>query len=226
MESIEGSKNFVFRGGGRGSAVIIANQDLEVRDQYFPFINRRVNASIPSGLNKTYDNKILFRRPYIDTVYQVTSQGVKPYVIFDFLEDSAPAEEVYKPQIDEMKINNYPILFNYMELENHFNFICLFLNPNKLYQGIFNKKTNETLVFSRDEVLNDISFENKTSYVIGIDPSTNSFIYQVEPNSVIQGVKLSEDEFKDSPNWQKASNLVKQVSEEDNPILIFAKLKE
>lgn len=216
------NQSYVFIIGGRDLSLVVTDSNLKNEKRYFPFLNRVVNALISDPVQRTYDNKVLARRYLIDTIYQVSLGGIEPYISFDFLDYQAPYEEISKPEINMDALARYCVISSCYELPGHI--VFKFRQRGIDYLGIFNKKNNKVISLEQQEVFNDITFENNSS-MIGVDPNTNTVIYKVEANYLKKGIKDSESEHSDLPNWKKAAALAEQITNQDNPIIMFAKLK-
>ncbi len=207
------------------------DSSMKISKAYFPynssdFINPTIKFSTPeTGDFYTYNKNRHFFSPYKNQVYQVTEEGLKSKYLFDFKEEGFN-EEYLSQKTDlyqHMKKGEFYQLAGVFENEDVVIF-SFYQRSNGIghlgYYSKNNKKSICSLGFTA----------GKNNYFHGntIAAYNSWIIAKVKPEELLSWVKTI-DKNTISPENEYSrlkKNIADSVSQDDNPLLMFYKLKQ
>ncbi|WP_106829410.1 6-bladed beta-propeller [Parabacteroides pacaensis] len=182
------------------------------KDQYFSY-------SHPYHFTKN-GNKIFYEDCYNDTIYEVTSKGIKPFFIADFGDLKIPKSLPINDDIFlDPKLRTYCSDVCFFKLSNHY-ISFIFLHENRGIVCIYNRNSKESHIFG--SIRNDIdpigismpiplAIKDKKIYLV----TQEGWIYN-QYIALKQSEKASDHQLADAIK----DSLGREPQEEDNPTLI------
>jgi hypothetical protein len=171
-----------------------------------------------------YENNLYFKENFNDTIYQVIHNDLVAHTVmhtgkylWPYELKWLPYEMVEKTHLELFKLTN--IFESGSHLFFHFH---LTNQPDKKILGLFDKNFNQLKLLDSDKGIEDDIYE-----FVPLNPL--SLTIHNEAMGYIEGYKV-ENWFKENP--EKVARLpphlikLQNISENDNPLVIFAKLKE
>lgn len=203
--------------------LILTDQELKLKDTYFPYGTRSLNVLIPNPLFSNSNGELIFRRFMNDTLFKITSfERPSPYIIIDYGEYKMDINQVLlNPDPDkafgDMRADYCMTLYYYENL----NFLYLsFLLKNEKWIYIKSNMSGKSFLFKKQNLIDDITLD-PLSIVVGT--YEDYFIFTGNPGrilSAIENINLSED----TPSHiRELKELSKNISPEDNTILFAVK---
>ncbi len=211
--------------GSEPYELTIATPKGEVKNQYLPKLKLRK----PLGINSLYKtaNRTYFKTTYNDTVYKILESGnmISDYYI-DYgnkalkikeFEGLANADQKLKKNL--YKYCNTVSLFD----NNNFRYLTFTYN-NELWINIHNNRTNTNILTKKENIENDITLE-KSSYIIGT--KNNKFVFLVQPQDLLLELSHNKDNTYSNEYVNRIKKIIKEkeITEEDNPILVLYTFK-
>lgn len=208
------------------NTVIIANKELKKTRSYFAENqNHNFILGVPTRLTTTDEGAVLFSPPYDSKIYEITNDGFKAKYCFDCTFGKSLPNDVavtLSPQNRSKILNSEGYIVYRGDLINCKNSLCFSFTYgngssfNDQYLFFFDKesKKGKTVYKYSKEVLAGLLFnEPKGSY-------EDFFISVVGPEKV-NAIDIESLDFPES-----FKTALRSVKEEDNPLLIFYKLKK
>lgn len=207
-------------------AVLVANKDFKTIRSYYP-VNQNHNfiLGVPTRLTTTDEGAVLFSPPYDNKIYEITKDGFKAKYCFDCTFGKSLPNDVavtLSPQNRSKTLNSEGYIVYRGDLINCKNSLCFSFTYgngssfNDQYLFFFDKesKKGKTVYKYSKEVLAGLLFnEPKGSY-------EDFFISVVGPEK-LNAIDIESLDFPES-----FKTALRSVKEEDNPLLIFYKLKK
>lgn len=166
-----------------------------------------------------FNHNLYFKEDYSDTVFQVTKSQLIPQKRL-YLGKYQPAVESKWMTERELKDRQFIVLRDLVESKSFFLFKVLF--QDKYFQGVYNKNTKKLKIAKIDSnVRNDIdSFMLFAPITISTDGYLISFANAYD---ILAWFKQNPDKAAKLPLHLQE---LKKLKENDNPVVIMAKLKE
>lgn len=181
------------------------------------------------GIFSMWKNKCCFKEMLCDTIFTVDKHDQKPFIICDFGKYSPKYEDHNKL----LKITTDNEGKQHMLLDKHFKtvgitehdklFFVEYMYEQRPHLGVFNKQTNRARVFNK---LNEIKINGYTipfNIKHAFITKNNELITYIEAYEVMMWCMENEDKAQKLPKEYK---FLTQISENDNPLVIVAKLKQ
>lgn len=205
------------------------DSSMQISKAYFPynssnFNNPKISFITPeTGSFYTYNKNRCFFSHYKDQVYEITKEGLKPKYRFDFGEKTF--NEKYLEQKTELK--------NYMEKGEFFQLANVLENDDFVIFSFYQTSTpiRHLGYYSKNshKIICSPGFTVKDNYFDGHDMTTyNSWIIAAIQPSYLLSWSANVDNKKallNSEYAQLKKNIADQLTQEDNPVLMFYKLK-
>lgn len=167
-----------------------------------------------------YTDKLCFYELFTDTIFQITLNELIPRFVFDLGDFAPPYERQSFREFITVEIRNYYLPSRIFESDNYLVFEISYQNITHL--AIYNKET-ENIAFAQSAG----GFENDIDNFM---PMNYSFLNnQSELIGFLEAYKI-EQWFKDNP--EKAAQLhphlreLEKLTENDNPVVMIARLKD
>lgn len=192
-------------------------------------VHRNKNRFVKTVKENYYSNKeggfywfnrsLYFKETFIDTIYQVTEEKLIPIYCFD--EGYHGLDYSMRGTLDLRNKQNYFFISNIYETEKYLLFNVEY--RLKVYSGIYFKKENSCEI-------SDFCLINRTGFVNDIDDFIPLHFSSVNNSNELVGFCIPDEIGK----WKKdnAINITDEerlriikVHEDDNPVVIIAKLK-
>lgn len=197
--------------GGGSANLLLVDKNFQEKKEYFPYLNRSIDRLIPNSLQIIADDVCLYRRNCNNVIYQITNNSIVTYKTIIFENGNIDYDDLTKDD-------------NYLELQKRYNVIAdfvgtrnscfvLFGKKRKISFSFFEKNAKEALAYKYLNFENNISFDPK-AYIVG--SVGDYFIWQ---NSASQMLEVAEKLGK------KDDELFVGLNNEDNPVLLFTKVK-
>lgn len=165
-----------------------------------------------------WNNEVRLKEAFVDTIYTVEGSTLKPLMALNLGEYHWPYEQRFDANISESKL-----FADYMFENDEVIYIHLrkglYEEKPVEYIALYNKKSGETRVMEDKEGLKD-DITNFIPMRIRKVSSTGAFVSLVEAVDVFERVEELGDELHSSLQH------LKQVGEEDNPVIVIAKRKD
>lgn len=161
-----------------------------------------------------YKGKTYLKEVYNDTIYQVSTQGLRPHTVFHLGEHHWPAGERFRKDKDKAVS-----VLQVMETGDLFFFRLAFAvyskEKQKYYNGIYHKSTGSVHINHLAEGVTDDIYDFFPLYPIAVSPSG-----QLMAVLSAEEIAMWIDENGASALPADLAHLV-QVREDDNPVLVF-----
>lgn len=210
---------FAFISGNRDDNLILTDSDLIRKNSYFPYVNRFVDKTIIHPLQE-FNSNYLYRRNICDTIFFIEEFEISPNTLVNFGSKSfslSKNQDVIENDT-EKGLQNYCILRHYYETLTHI--YIVFIYKNSPYVNVYSKKNVKSILYDYKTYINDISYDQKSSYVVGIDEYSNSFVCIVEPFHLIDGIKRVIEQSGKEESYFEALTISQKLTNTSNPILL------
>ena len=211
--------------------LVVFNKDGNIIKKYPNYLeyDRGESVSSPSnsGIFYFYDGLTCFKEwNYNDTVFSVDEKNMLPRIIFKLGNKQPSYYHQKNSDYDKGKylINfvhecNTFVLFNFSHFTEITN-VSGISNPKaSLYTGYYDKKSKQTYISSTPD------FKTAGYYIAGIPVSF--YPISINKNNEMVAIINPEELFKNKDSIDsKYKHLFQNIQEDDNPILIIAKLKD
>ncbi|MGY6523760.1 MAG: 6-bladed beta-propeller [Mongoliitalea sp.] len=205
-------KGYVFINGGMESNLLTTDGNFKAPKSFFPYQNRIVDQLILSPLLKLNDGSVLYRRYLNDTIFSINAQGIPiPHLFIDHGDKAFKFDSKMNPDQLEERTVEYAI--NQLFLENSEHQLLYFLQSMNPYFSLRNKKNLNTYLINFMNLENDITFTNPLAFTFG---TADWFVAAIDPAQLPV----------DRSNFpEKAKAATANVTNNDNPVLLFCKFK-
>jgi len=204
----------------------IRRNDKKILSKYFEISN-----DLDLGFSSYFcenKNKTYYSYNPIDTIYTIDISGnLKPELYIDFGEEKSELLE----QLDEMKLENFMETYNLLNNEK-FIYISGINISNEIYYINYSYRNNDeknitnlaayseksNTLINASEIINDLDgmLINKIIHI-----NNGELIYSIQASDIIEESKTN-----NTPMFLKALNKLNPITENDNPIYAFVKLKK
>ncbi|RMG29736.1 MAG: 6-bladed beta-propeller, partial [Bacteroidetes bacterium] len=217
-------EGYAFIGGNEYDNLILADNQLQKINSFFPFQNADIEATIIHPLQYIDAHTVIYRRNLYDTIFSVKEDHIEPHLRIDFGSKTLTYPELMDKNVSHVweYVRDYPVVSSYYETPDHAYLTLGYQGRGK--HALYCKTSGNLRVFDFTDLENDITFEKK-SKLMGVDIYTRSFVYLVQPY-VLKQALAAEGLPADSPHFQKIHTLASSLDELSNPILMFVKFKE
>ncbi len=207
---------YVVRAGSRENDLKILDDKLRVVNSYFPFLNRDIDGGdYFNVLQKVNDDLVLYRRYCSNIIYKIAKSALVPYKEFVFPSgninyDNLTADSNFK----DIEKTHF-LIESFVSLTNQG--YLAFRKKEDYYISFFNNNSSKAQAFKFSNFENNITFDPYCS-VFGADNENNRFIWVSSPeriNAAIEEKNIS----------LKENSPLKGVNADDNPVLLFTKMK-
>ncbi len=218
------TEHFAWIQGGIEDHLLVSDSAFNKKFSKFPYTIRSKEVFITHPFQKISES-LFFRKHLNDTIYQVTSNEITPYLILNYGKKSITRNDL-EQMVDDISVTRLlekrAYTLNFYQTENHL--FVLTMHRQKPIIAVHNKRNNQSAILEYLKIENDITFEKNTSYVIGVDEVTQSFIFFIESAYFLQGLNAQPDTTNQA--YQKASKLKNTITKESNPIIMLATFKD
>jgi len=215
---------FTFISGDKDDNLILTTNDLYRIKSYFPFKNKNINKLLVSPLQRMSDNTIVYRRFLNDTVFKIVDGHLYPHIILNY--NNNFTEDLFSLNITKNKFNkilkNGNSCITKLYFESDVSVFTAFSSSDNLFLSFYSKESDSVNIFNYGNFINDITFEKRSSYVIGTNE--DEFIFFVQGNNLIEGLNKNKEKYEKTDNFLKALKLSKTINQRSNPILLFVKI--
>lgn len=192
----------------------------------FPNKNRvELKSNIAINLHESQfyhmGNELYFKEDYSDIVYNVSTTGLRPYMILHLGKYQPFYESKWYTNNEIKKLGNELIGLRHLIESKNFVFFEFYFNK-KYYQAVFNKNNKKLSIEEKHEGFQLYEYGSCSFYPIS--NILNGYVLGfVDAYKIVEWYKHLSDkaEYK-SEHLQK----LKQVKVNDNPVLMLVKLKE
>ena len=219
-------KGFAFISGDRDDNLILTDSDFVRKNSYFPYVNRFVDKTIIHPIQE-FNFNYFYRRNLCDTVFFIKEFAISPNTYINFGSKSFSLihnQEIIENDIEKW-LRNYCILRHYYETQTHI--YIVFIYENNPYINVYSKQNEKSILYDYKTYINDISYDQKSSYVVGIDEFSNSFVCIVEPYNLIDSIKrVIEQSDKEEESYNEVLTITQKLTNTSNPILLLLEFND
>jgi hypothetical protein len=219
------NSGFAFISGGKNDNLILSDIKFNQESSYFPFRNRNLNKILISPLQNIENNLTIYRQFLNDTIYKIEEGKPLPHIFLNFNNNYSTdlfSLNITKNKFSKILKNGNSCIIK-LFLENTESVFFAFGGSNNFYIGYYSKITNQLNFSSMNNYVNDISFDKKSSYVVGT--TEDKFIFYVHPNNLLEGVEKNKETYSETDQFKKALSASQDLTKKSNPILLVARLK-
>lgn len=216
--------------------ILVYNNDFSTPDTIiveYGVTTGRYKYTVADPSFMTYIQKtpsgLLFNNYMSDTIWNITSEKKEPAFILNMKDKLLPRDQHIEfcngdfkrwertaKSCQQVHLLVYP---SYM-----FIFQKYWLTPNYSAIYISNTKTGEIKKFNSPYIYDDIVSKQKLSFVI-FSNSEDYLVAGIEPYDLLKDLRQNEKNVKETPSSKWLSQ-IKNISENDNLILVFMKIKK
>ncbi|HSH53072.1 MAG TPA: 6-bladed beta-propeller [Bacteroidales bacterium] len=214
------------------SNIIIRDKNLRVIDEHLKIKPdlRGVHFLMPTNFSH-YKKSLFFTAPFDYSIYLYRDKVFKKYISVDFGDRNAPEAYYgkYARSEDRWKARGDAAygVSNYFESDN-FTFFLYWINSTAYYY--FSSKRDDTVIHTNNEKLNDD---------LGVGPLIrwpnaiykNTLVWYQQPTTLLYNIDKKKEEMTKA-QWasyaqkhKKLLSFARTISRDDNPYLIFMKIK-
>jgi len=212
---------YAFIGGGESDNLVITNKDFSKVDSFFSYQNPNASRLILSPLQHIHENLIIYRRFLDDTIYRIKNNQPVPHVVLSYENSAKPNISTTRKQFKK-QLRQAKLIKSYYETED--DVFMMIADKGEPFLLFYHKPTRAKKFFSYFDLVNDVSFDNQTSYVIGSDPKTDRFIFYIQPENIDSG-KFKITDVQSETVKSQIREILQKVDKHSNPILLLADIK-
>lgn len=202
---------------------------ISTNDRFERNPNRYISWGEKEGWFYRFDNRLFFKELFNDTIFEIKYKKLVPK--YEFFSDKYKPDSYKRNYITNEEMKSFYLIENFFESAN---FLFFTLNyKGELRAGLFDKRKKEAYI--TDSKKADSFFFNIPCF--GFNNDIDNFIqfypqYINENNELIASVDAFEISNWFNNNKEKISQLspylqnLKNIKENDNPIIMIAKLKD
>ena len=164
-----------------------------------------------------FNNKVFFKEQVCDTIFCTKDfKDIKPAYILDFGNRRLKPEDYWNLKLTRFNYKEFIVAFK----ESYSFLIMKGVDDNKLHQYLYKKQSGKLIKSNDLKIVNDITGGPSLSLweIRNPDANTNMLFLKLEP------VELLESDIKPFKG-SKLEEIMRNVTENDNPILVKAYLK-
>ena len=226
------SKNFWGNIENSYNLIDTAGRIIKVFPNKFPWLkSKKSTADFTENLFYRFNNRILKKEVYSDTVYAFENLEFSPHLVIEQGERLLTTqsrskmidEDLFKYFIDQENLFEFGD-YIYFELQYDFR-----IGGNNIYRGLIASKKNkfQALINSHQGFINDLDGgPNIRPETIKDDNTIIAWVDALQLKQQIASEKFKNFTPKYPENKKKLEKLGNSLSETDNPVLILVKLKE
>ncbi len=214
-------KGYAFIGAGRDTDNLLLTDDqFRLDTSYFPYHTRALNPILLNSLYVNPEGKLIYRRNYHDTLYQVQDLFKPvPYLYIDFSEHKSNIQSLLSsPDLENLLLakgsKSCNILYFY-ETEKYQYLAFTLRNEKWIY--IHSNKSDKSVLLKNSNLIDEVTY-NPSSYPIGV--VGDRFIFRGSPAKILE---ILEEENEDLFFYQKFLALKNNFDREGNPVLFLIK---
>lgn len=224
LEKME--KGFAFISGQFEDDLILTDEKFHKTESYFPFENNSMDKVLISPIQNINDSIIVFRRFLNDQIYRLEKDKLIPHVDLDFnhtypsaLFEKSTSRNAFNKVLQDSEVSVLKLYFETTE-SVYFTFSV----KNKPYLGFYNKLSDQLKYSSLAYFTNDVTFDYRSSYVIGT--FEDKFVFYVQPQNLIDGLETDSIKFGNSVYYEKAMEMSRLLNGKSNPVLLISGIKD
>ena len=208
--------------------LICLDSDMNINKVYFPYLSKDFNIKISTSIAGHFyhfKDHVNFSFPYGSTVYQFKNDSLISKYKFDFGKDILPIENLGNPKqfMENYKNKKFSGIYGYIMENDELLFFTIQVNINAplIYTVFYSKESGNTLLSFIFMVEKDFNVDlPQTEY--------NSWIVsKIQAYSLVDWKKVfPKERVSSASEYTKARlSLAEELTDEDNPVLMFLKLK-
>jgi len=209
------------------NSIFECDSNFSLKYRGFHRIKNMYNSFFIENNFSNVGNKVFYHPTYSDTIFSIADNGlIKNEFIFDFGKRKLPKNYTLSEMTKELRSacdENYYIIFsgnNYVVLDDFLYFT--FSKRHSVYHGIYSKSTGRTAI--GNAIMNDVApIFNIQNVLTG---QKNTLIGYLQPADIVNGFKSTDRKLWVRKIGEKYTRIAEQMSEGDNPILLFYHLKK
>jgi len=216
--------------------LILFNKDGEVLKEFPNYVfHDHIGMELPfnQGIFYAYNNNLYFKdQDYNDTIYKIEENKLTPHIVFN-LGDKKPKPPTTTTNIKGITIadiNNGKWYISYAQETKKYVFfkyevrggLGLTGTDNSSFSGYYDKKTQQVYTTNHRKnsgYINDL--DNFLDFRIYSSNNNGEFFGAIEAEKITDYMKKN----KNNPIWSKINNIT-EIQEDDNPIVVIAKIRE
>ncbi|NVK85214.1 MAG: 6-bladed beta-propeller [Cytophagia bacterium] len=180
----------------------------------------RISLDLSEGRFYHYDNNVLFKEVYNDTIFQVGKERLEKHAFFHLGDEGIPYSE--KEKMNERTKWDKVIVYDVFESVDYIFFSYVYKNTT--FQGVFDKHKRISFIPEKKAETNGIQddihgFLDFTPLTISKTRETVGYFY---PQDILKWFEEREE----SQKVPEPLSSLKELKYDDNPVIAIAKLKE
>ena len=174
----------------------------------------------------SYNKNVYHKYLYSDTIFKIVDRKMQPEWIFQMKRSPHILNQVRDtPSILSKEMVNYHLIYPILETDEYIFFNTKY--QKQIHTFLFDKKRCEVKALEHGGFINDIDGGLTFWPIVTNQNQDLACIYQADVmKDEINNNNLREQNVKNIPAFKKLQALISQLDEEDNPIVIIAKLKK
>jgi len=166
-----------------------------------------------------FDSAFYYNQYFNNTIVSADDKGtIATAYTIKFSEKNILPKEFLSDDIFKIeklrKSKNYAKIFNYYILKDYLFFYVIAKEPSYLFVS---KKTGKIKLVSEKQIINDINETGTSLNIRGAIPYSNTLIGYVNSSTIYENSKTTKC---------KITKLSKDIKEEDNPVIVYYKIKD
>ncbi len=211
--------NLAIISGGNTYNLCLTDKKFNKSELYFPSLGSQFAVVLNNGLSSSGE-KVLYQKFLNDTIFIIDHMSVYPYKIFKYVQKISLDSilNLSDPVVRSREISRLYKTSYYFEKGNSF-YLKYVSDINEFY--LIRNQSGSYFHFKRNSLIND--FYGTTSFnCIGVDTFTDSYVFSIPAEKLLRYAESQNSDIQET-YIQKIKDL--NLTENDNEILIFAKMK-
>lgn len=197
--------------GGKGDNLLLTDKNFQDKKRFFPYLNRSIDRLIPNSLQIVADDICLYRRNCNNVIYKVVANDTVTYKTIVFEDDNIDYQDLDRGDDYEELKKRYNIIADFVGTRN--SCFVLFGEGRNVSFSFFHNSAKESVAYKYINFENNVSFDPR-AYIVG--NSGDYFIWQNSANRMLEAAEEL---------GKKDDELFVGLDSEDNPMLLFTKIK-
>ena len=218
--------DYFFVDGGVGDHVLYkTGSDYKISEEYLSKSPKAFLMNVYNPLIKKDGDHLYFWSMVNDTIYSVSQNEFFPARIIDYGRHKFRYNEYLSLPFDRqtqillLKDNeNQCLTVRYLENDKYIHIV--YNMSSRFYEYIYNKETHKAIHFDREHLIDDITWEKDSWYLIGSDDTC--FYYMVQPYKYHSSKELRKFVESFTSGEDKIQEMVNETS---NPFILRVKYK-
>jgi hypothetical protein len=192
----------------------------------FTLKSNMIDTNTNEILFYSYDNSVYYKNFFNDTIFKIVDRKMKPEWVFDMLTLTPRLFQLREdPREMYNEIEKFQLLTKILETDENLFFDISYQKQKQFY--LFDKKDYQLTELEHGKFINDMdgglafwpTYTNRNQEIASV---YQAFVLKDE----MKNNNTTEESVKNVLEFRKLRTLASQIDEEDNPIVVIAKLKK